>query len=579
MLGDVKIQESEPELSLADKSSLIISNLARLLRAGRSLIISFSGGKDSSVMLDLALKAIDSVVAAGDECPPCTVIHSDTRIENPVIQSHAYKELSRVESFAAKRGLPVSVTLVKPSMSQNWLVALYGGRAIANLPDGGAKCSMQMKVTPMAKAKRRLLQALGEDAITLVGKRTDESASRAVGMRRRGESAVDPVLNEQGQWILSPIMDYTLDDVFEHIGMVRSERWDAYSNWDDLMEVYRAGNGGECELIVQITGKAGSTGCSARFGCHQCLRTKDDQSMENMLKEEQHGYMMGLHRLREYTRKTHYDPGKRAWLSRKLGSDGTLKLSPNAYSPEHSRDLMRFAMTLDVQEQEIADELGIEPRFRMLTEADVIGIAFVQARYGYARALDAIYWYREIWCRGARFEIPDVEEYPRNKLDASEEIVIPGHVTAGLFSGLRDVEAAIADCEQTVEKGAQGRIYSGGPGGEEFTVDEDAAELFFGIEMDRALARYHQPDVAPAAAVHYLLRLGVVEIYKGSHSQLDATLRIANAIHELGLREHLNSPDKIREVLMGRQAAVTDVDAALSRVGAEPGLQGELLFA
>jgi len=68
------------------------------------------------------------------------------------------------------------------------------------------------------------------------------------GLRRMimGKLSVFPVWNEtSNQWTLSPIAEFTQDDIFETIGMVTSGQIKTYSDFVALTQVYRDSAAGE----------------------------------------------------------------------------------------------------------------------------------------------------------------------------------------------------------------------------------------------------------------------------------------------------------------------------------------------
>jgi hypothetical protein len=182
-----------------------------------------------------------------------------------------------------------------------------------------------------------------------------------------------------------------------------------------------------------------------------------------------------------------------------------------------------------------------------LRPKDIIAISFISNRYGFTKPLEAIYWYREIYERGARFPIPEVTPHPRRSFKEQDEVYVSPSLYSGVFDGLRDIEAATADTENLIVK--RGQYFSGGPREDSLEVDEEGAKLFFAFEADRALSRYHCDDVSPSVGAHYFLRLGTVKLYKGSHSQTDRTMRLAALIEKLGLRGILNQPKALMERL------------------------------
>lgn len=550
------------ELSMEEKVERAIGVIKGYLRRGYNMVSAFSAGKDSSCATDIFLKAVQQVVAEDGVCPACAVLNSNTLLENPEMDRYSRNEIKKIEAFVAKHNLPVTVQIATPSRSNNYLVNIIGGRTVASVAEmGDSKCSDMLKVSTINKAKAKLFKQFGMDnVITIIGKRFDESAVRGANMRARGESQYEAVKNENGEWILSAIADFTLDDVFEYIAYARNSMIDSYSDFEDMLQIYRDSNdGGACELVIASTGKSSKSGCGARHGCYLCLRTKDDKSMENMLKQDQYAYMRPLNDFRNYIRAHHFNPAKRNWLSRTVDEGGQVVIAPNAYSPDFCEDLLRMAVSIDANERDEASRLGIEPRFQMLSQADIIHIELLWSRYGYQKQFKACEIYREVELRGARYAVPVNEPiYPLGMLPrVSKKAPFADGEYFALLNGFRDPNLAVIDQESLVAKG--GELYTDCQVDDEMLVDDEGAEMFFAFEVDYAIERYSNNAISPTACFHYFVGLGTVSLFKGGHSGVGRMLRMANQIHRHGIRDVLNDPDALLRALGdGGEAAGAD---------------------
>lgn len=571
VVAPVKFFDVEPEPSFEEKVAGAVEVIKRQILAGRRLVVACSFGKDSSVTLSLALAAMRDLRASGAAVPELHVMNSDTLLENPVVHAYTRQEIQALETYAAAQGLPVRVWVSSPSLSNNYLVSMIGGRTIASMPDNSAKCQQSLKAAPLGRTKRKiraLVKAeLGaafkeSDLITLVGTRVDESAARGRNMAKRGESAAEPVnipaANGQENWVLSPIADFTTMDVFEYLGCVTSGLIETYSDFRALTEVYRDSAGGECMVNLFAAGRQqGRTACGARHGCWVCTRVQSDKSMEHLLAEEsgKYAWMKPLNDFRNFIQARHYDPAARNWLSRTVDPEtGTIKISPNAYSPAFTLELLRCALSIDADEAAWSMKNQCEMRFRLLTLQDIVAIDVLWGRYGYQEPFTALKQYKMIYEEGARFHVPtDTPIHDRNLVAKHQVIELPfaDEHFHGLFEGLRSISHATGGCETLVEKA--GMLYEDVRAGDEFEVDEEGAELFFILEMDHALERYGPyTGVAPSAAVHHLMGLGTVQINRGGHSEWDRMLRVGNQIHRHGLRDVLHDPQALAAALMSR---------------------------
>lgn len=536
--------------SVDELSRSAINSIKNRIYLGDILACAVSGGKDSGALANLTLIAAKEYVEETGKRPKIYLLHGDTLTENPEVKRLARSELEKMRLFGESNGVDIEVIISSPSLPKNYFLMILAGRSIANLPDGGSNCSMDLKLDPNKRTQKRLAKIHGEALVTLLGTRVSESNARAANMKKRGESATTPVINKQGTRILSPIMNWSLDNVFEYIAYCKNGLYESYTDFANLLELYRSANSGACELAAYADGKAPRTSCSSRFGCWHCQKAPvDNESLDNMIKEDSYEYMSGLAALRKYITATHYDPSKRNWLGRKLNDDGTLTIAPVAYSPEHCRNLTAYCLTIDAIENERACELGIEPRFQILSMSDCVAIDFYQARYGYGENLTACILYDKVHFRGERYVIPEVTEYyPKSKFPQGQRVPFADNEFFKLENGLRDIEAETAGAENNIVK-KDGSIFSGGEGYSEFKVDEEGAELFFGFELDRAIAKFGKSDVAPSAVMNYFIRLGTVQINKGQHTVIDRMVRMSNQIHRHNIRPILNDPKSILEAL------------------------------
>lgn len=535
---------------LAEKQANAISLLRRHIEAGKSLIVSCSWGKDSSVVLALSLEALRQCRSDGIPVKPLYVVTSNTRVENPLIDLYYRGEAAKVRAWAEHHDLPVVVASAMPELSENYLVGMIGGQMIASVPGADQKCSVNMKVEPLKRLKRRLLKKAGgsHGAVSLIGKRWSESTSRKLEMIKRNERP-DVVVERNGEAQMFPIADWTEDHVFEFIALVRNDFIETYSHFDELIEVYRGAAAGECMITAFADGKASGTGCSARFGCHICLRVQDDKSMENLIPENP--WLESLNDLRNYIGATHFDPSKRNYMPRSLNKDGlTVTLKPNAYSPEHCEDLLKFALTIQIREEEDARRHGRQVRFTLIGPQELLAIEVYWGRYGYHRTLRATAIWDEIYNQGVRYDIPKIDRKDWFKRDAIKvpDITVP-FVDADYYAinnGMRDMEAELVGSSR--DKVAQdGTIYTDMNTGPRFGIDFEAACLYLEFESASALANLN-PGM-PAAGFHYLNRLGVVEFAKGAHSEYARMLRMGNAIVRMGLLDCLNAPFEIQRRL------------------------------
>ena len=124
------------------------------LSDSRPWILGFSGGKDSTCMVQIIWNALSSL-------PPekatkkIFVISSDTLVESPKIVEQITTTLGMMEAAARQGSLPISTNLVKPKIEDSFWVCLLGKGfpAPSNL---FRWCTDRLKIrTPTASSRRR----------------------------------------------------------------------------------------------------------------------------------------------------------------------------------------------------------------------------------------------------------------------------------------------------------------------------------------------------------------------------------------------------------------------------------------
>jgi len=546
--------------STDDKIAASRGAMKAIMASGKHLVVASSFGKDSSVLLVIAIQALEELIAEQGTAPTMFVITSNTLLENPLMDNYSMAEVAKVRGYAKEHNLPIEVRVATPNVSNNYLVNLIGGRMIASTPDNGRACTVMMKVQPIERLKKRLAKEMGyskaqarEQFVTVIGKRYSESETRGRGMHDNGERPDVPVkmtkdkTGKAYEWLMSPIAAFSLDDVYMTIAYVRNQMMPTYSDFEALVEVYRSANEGSCMINVYAKGKPASSGCGSRTGCHLCLAVTDDYSMDAMLKDEQFAWMRPLNEFRNFIQRNHYRIDKRNWLARTVNDDGSVTLAPNAYAPQFCLELLRYALTMDANEQIEADRLGIEPRFQLLRMKDIIAIDFLWSRYGYQHALMACHTAKQVQ-NGKRWAIPAAdpsESYP-TRLPSIRKVTLPfaDQDFGTLAAGSIDLLAAATDSMDPFAV----------PTGDEFSVDEEGAELFWGFELDYALNKYGPADdegaerseaFGTAQGAHYFLRMGTVSLFKGSEGEFDRMMQVSNQISRHGIRGILNDPEAL----------------------------------
>jgi len=522
-----------------------LGRIQRVLVGGRPVICAYSGGKDSSVLVALALEAASRLRAAGEVAPPVVIVTSDTGVENPAVSALRDDEMRRMELFAASRGLAIETHIARPNLNDTWPVRVISGRALPTFENSSRDCSVQWKVKPLQKLQRALIKRLTNawsEPVVMIGTRLDESAARERAMRARGDDGETPRRDAEGLLMFAPMAHMSTDDVWELIGLAASGLFQTYSDFESLKDIYASAGASECALVGDAATEElkSKRPCSSRTGCSVCLVVGEhDKSLDAMISSSSsYDFMRPLQKLREFLFKTRYDLDRRAWLGRSIDDDGYVQVGPDSYGPGMLEELLRYCLTIDFREAERAARASERPRFQLVNIQQLFAIDFNWSKYGFARPFHALAIWREIE-RGARFEIPEIRAaHPQNLPTPRRLQVGRGWLEeANGYVGLRDaLLESFEECGREPRELSDGSIVTGYDVADSLDVDEEGAWLFLMFEADRVIAEMHDvPNFLPTAAVFEYLHFGFVRTATASQSVLHRILKRTQWRHERGL--------------------------------------------
>ena len=247
-------------------------------------IVGYSGGKDSTAVLQLVWSALLELPSAQRNHKKIHVISTDTLVENPIVAKWVELSLDQITRSARDQDLPISAHRLVPTVENRFWVNLIGKGYPAPRPMF-RWCTTRLKISASTNFIRDVVKGNGE-AILLLGTRKAESASRRKVMETY-EGSTRELLDRNSDkkldrvWTYTPISDWTSDDVWEFL--IENENPWGYSN-ADLFNLYRgATQDSECPLVVDT--KAPSCGDS-RFGCFVCTMVDKDKSMAAMIQND-----------------------------------------------------------------------------------------------------------------------------------------------------------------------------------------------------------------------------------------------------------------------------------------------------
>ena len=308
------------------------------LSDGRPWILGFSGGKDSTCMVQLVWTALAGLPREKLQ-KTIHVISSDTLVESPQIAERITGSLLGMEGAAKRSGIPLSTNLLRPPISDTFWVRILG----RGYPAPTAQfrwCTDMLKIANADRFIRRRVSQYGE-VIVLLGTRKDESSTRqqTMNMLEIENSVLSHHKKFAQTYVYTPLVDFTADDVWDYLLQTRNP-WG--ENNRDLLALYKDANAGECPLVVDTSTPACGGG---RFGCWTCTVVDKQKSLDSMM-ENGNDWMETLVELRHDLKATQ-DP--EMWprirsMTRRSGNvdikrDGT-DYTPGPYTLEFRKEYL-----------------------------------------------------------------------------------------------------------------------------------------------------------------------------------------------------------------------------------------------
>ena len=305
----------------------------------RPWILGFSGGKDSTCMVQLVWNALS-------ELPPekldkkIYIVSSDTLVESPQIVDRITSSLDKIEKAAKESRLPISTNLLRPPTSDTFWVRILGLGYPA--PTSMFRwCTDMLKIANADRFIKNRVSEYGE-VIVLLGTRKSESSTRQQSMNLLEiENSVLSHHKKFAQtYVYTPLVDFSTEDVWNYL-LQNKNPWN--DNNRDLLSLYQDANASECPLVVD----SNTPSCgSGRFGCWTCTVVDKQKSLDSMIENGQE-WMEPLAELRHELKLTQ-DP--KVWpkirqITRRNGNvdlknDGS-DYTPGPYTLEFRKEYLK----------------------------------------------------------------------------------------------------------------------------------------------------------------------------------------------------------------------------------------------
>lgn len=538
----------EAELSLEQMVGRAEATLLGLLRENRPLRIGFSSGKDSTTVVVLAMNAARKAVAEGLS-PLLIPVTSDTLVENPEVSRHYQTELAKMQAFGRQHGFKVMPKIVTPSLASSWQMKILTGRGIPSFAGTNADCSMDLKVGPQRSYSRKLQRGLAgqgyAEMVTLIGTRFLESERRRQAMLERAESDTTPARNKDGDLVLSPVCFWTEDMVWECLGEAAAGSYGpCYSDFAEMRRIYAHSSATSCAVVADALSKGRTRGgCGTRTGCWSCQQS-EDKSLQNLISfDPQYAYLKPLNAINRFIRASRNDWSRRHWVGRTIEA-GYIAIRPDTYHPSMIRELTRFMLQADFDEEQRARAAGEDPRFVTLPPEMMVAIDAMQSLNGLAKPFQVWADWRDIRHRDIRYDVPFVPEVAEQPMPVAKYLYVgqswDDRSTPAIWTGLRDPlwegMTEGSSCQPVLRSLKDGRRIWDVPRESSFGIDIESLGMFLDFELDHVLEK-HDDDcgISLGSAYKFYVQYGLLTLSHGQHADHDAFLRRTHHKHRLGL--------------------------------------------
>lgn len=243
-------------------------------------VICFSGGKDSTTVLQMIFYAL-SALPKRKISKEIHVLSNDTLVENPAIAKHVNNQLKKIK-VAGKKELfkhnpkLFNVVQVVPKLKDTFWVNLIGNGYPS--PNRWFRwCTERMKINPTSDYILKTVNEHGH-AIIVLGTRKSESANRAAAMNNYNGDKHLRKHTLPNAFVYAPIADLSNHEVWSYL-LQCPNPWDGSNR--KLLALYQSAcSGGECPFVIET----GTQSCGkSRFGCWVCTVVDRDKSMENLI--------------------------------------------------------------------------------------------------------------------------------------------------------------------------------------------------------------------------------------------------------------------------------------------------------
>lgn len=236
-------------------------------------LLGYSGGKDSTALLILTIRAIESFKKLPDGFK-LIVIYCDTGVEIPTVRDLTKKQISKFRTYCKLKKIPVIFKVSRPRVEDSFFVKVIG-RGYVPPTNKFRWCTDRLRISPVERIIKRHVNSDSRTRI-LLGVRNGESLERDRVIKKHKKDKYLLTQAVTKRTIFAPIIDLTVTDVWNTI--IESDCILKGLQYK-LLAQYRNASG-ECPMIKDPNSSPCAQG---RFGCWTCTVVRKDKSVTNLI--------------------------------------------------------------------------------------------------------------------------------------------------------------------------------------------------------------------------------------------------------------------------------------------------------
>lgn len=267
-----------------EEFELIIENMVKVYQHdNRPWLIGYSGGKDSTLLVELAFETVKRI-PSDKRTKTIYIVSSDTMVENPIVKRYMHESSKKINDFSMANNLNIKSQIIYPEISQSFWSLVIGLGYPTPEPPGFRWCTERLKIKPMNRFVNEIIDANGE-VIILLGVRKAESLmrSRNISSRQIEGKLLQPHEDIPNAYVFNPLTELPNHLVWEYLLKDNGKSpWG--TNLKELFNLYQGEDLGEEQSVIgQIDEKKIPTTGNSRFGCWCCTIVKQDKSLQTFI--------------------------------------------------------------------------------------------------------------------------------------------------------------------------------------------------------------------------------------------------------------------------------------------------------